>query len=209
MKTRFTYKEDNQKIPSEIDINSKDPFVSLELSDGNILKAEQSMESSYVSAGDAPDTERIVKTASDTNINNIDSPLDKLIHYESLISGGDIKLQEMDVHITNNDHAHLSTRSPRSCKTVKMCYYCNTQEQNLGNHMLENHATRTGKGFKCNICNRIIQKKLYNFNEHLKTHNDVQHFLCPDCGIGFKRAAAHKIHMETAHANHASICISD
>ena len=210
MKTRFRYEEDHQAILSEEDPHTKEQFVNdmlSESSDCERIKGEQIVDRSFAqpeSSNDAAlEVEEIINTSSVVNKFHTDLPMGKVILNESSTSIDD--QQEVQLQVQVNDvKRDLPTSTSRKGKNVKMCCYCNIQVNNLGNHILENHATRSGQGFKCNICNRIIQKKLYNFNEHLKTHTDVNHFLCADCGIGFKRAAAHKIHMETVHANKVS-----
>ena len=180
-KTKFNYDEDSVVTVSHMKLNDEMLIVngaSTQSNDSGILQSEQV-------AKDTDDKAVVSPAAGVTCDGNMSC-------YEEVKFGNDL------MATVDRKQKTLDSRK------LKVCYHCNTHQSNLGKHILEYHATRIGKGLKCNYCGRIIQKKLYNFNEHLKIHNDAMHFLCADCGVGFKRAAAYRKHLESVHTN----CVS-
>ncbi len=123
----------------------------------------------------------------------------------------DVRLVEAVQSIVEEQHegrsysvktAVKSQNSVLAFDKSKLCHLCHAQDEDLKTHMLEHHASAVTGGLKCNICHKIIRKKLYNFNEHLKTHSNSAHFVCSECGEGFKRAAAFRNHTEAVHSKH-------
>ena len=180
-KTKLNYEGDSVVTVSHVKLDDEMFFnngASTLSNDNSILQTEQVAEDIESKAVVSP----TIRVACDGNISC----------YE------EVKLGDILMATVDRNQKTLESRK------LKVCYHCNTHQSNLWKHIIEHHAMRIGKGLKCNYCGRIIQKKLYNFNEHLKTHNDAMHFLCADCGIGFKRAAAYRKHLESVHAN----CVS-
>ena len=182
-KTKFNYDDEGSVVTvSHVKLNDEMLIIngaSTQSNDNGILQSEQVAKDT---AGEAvlPST---VGVTCDANVSC----------YE------EVKLGDELMATVDRNQKTLDSRK------LKVCYHCNTHQSNLGKHILEHHATRIGKGLKCNYCGRIIQKQLYNFNEHLKIHNDAMHFLCADSGVGFKRAASYRKHLESVHAN----CVSN
>ena len=89
-------------------------------------------------------------------------------------------------------------------KEKRMCNLCLSDHADLHDHMLEKHATVNKGGFQCNLCDLVVYRNIFTFNEHLKSHSDTPHHLCTICGDGFKRSMQLKTHLESCHYNEVS-----
>ncbi len=89
-------------------------------------------------------------------------------------------------------------------KDKRMCNLCGSNHTDLHGHMLDKHATIKKGGFQCNLCELVVYRDIYTFNEHLKSHSDATHCLCTICGEAFKRPAQLKSHLEACHFDEVS-----